>query len=557
MSRGRESPGVGLGDLDSTHPTTARGGGWEWLWWLLPSVAFVAVWARATTCGFAWDDELWYLKTDALQRPLLDGLGKTIFDLVDVTQDRPTHESYRPLAYLSAWLDAHLFGTDPRGMHAHSLAVASLYLPLWVWLGRMRGWSVWFTAVLCTWFLVHPLQAEVFVYLSGRPDLLSGLLAGTSLACSLGSLAARRAGRSDWPYLVGTGLAFALALLCKEGTVGLPLALLALLAAENRVREALRSELALTAGLVVYLAVRWVVAGGAGSAPPIRAGLVALPGVALQLAQSFVVPLDLAISRLPSSGYAIAGWILCGAGVAALVTRHWLGESASPPIRAMAWLGAGWLAWVAMVGPSAVVAVSATTVSDRYAHAATLALLVVLGAPIRHIAERLWRWRLAPPLIMGAVTIGGLVLAVVSWVQVGFWKDSEAAYRRALLVEPRDPRASYRLGSLLAQSGRVEEALPHFQQATELAPGDHIYWNDLGAAQLQLQLWQPAADSFQRSFVTGGRRRPLPLVNVALIHLRLGDRNAACEALAQAAQLPPEIPLGQQLRQRWCTTGSP
>ena len=44
-----------------------------------------------------------------------------------------------------------------------------------------------------------------------------------------------------------------------------------------------------------------------------------------------------------------------------------------------------------------------------------------------------------------------------------------------------------------------------------------------------------------------------PLVNVAMIHLRLGERSRACMALQRAATLRPEIPRGTQLRRRWCT----
>jgi tetratricopeptide (TPR) repeat protein len=76
------------------------------------------------------------------------------------------------------------------------------------------------------------------------------------------------------------------------------------------------------------------------------------------------------------------------------------------------------------------------------------------------------------------------VLAVITWVQVDFWSDSETVYRRALLIEPLDPRASYRLGSLLVRSGRLAAALPHLQRATELAPGTHFLWNDLGATRV-------------------------------------------------------------------------
>jgi hypothetical protein len=526
----------------------------ELLFWLIPVVAFVAVYARATNYGFVWDDELWYLKTGALRHSLRDGLTKTIFDLVEVTQDRPTHESYRPLAYLSAWLDAQLFGVHPRGMHFHSLALALAYLPLWAWLGRLRGWSVLLTTTLCTWFVVHPLQAEVFVYLSGRPDLIACLLATTSLAFALQSIEVARNGRRDWPFLAAAGLCFMLSLLAKEGTLGLPLALVALTLADGRRGEVIRPTVALAIGLAVYFVVRFSIVGRPGSHAPLGTGFLALPDLALQLIKSFVLPLDLAISRLPVGGYPGVGWVLCVTAVAILIARYRRRECPPLAIRVMAWLAAGWIGWVVLIGPSAVVAISSRTLSDRYAHASTLLLIFALGEPIRLVVGRLWRYRLAPPLVVGTVAVFELSLAVVGWVQVGFWSNVDTVYRRAVLVAPLDPQASYRLGSYLASSGHLEEALPHLARATELAPGNFTYWNDLGAAQMQLQMWPEAVASFARSFEMSGGRRPMPLVNVAQIHLQLGDRSRACAALQRAAALRPEIPRGTQLRRRWCST---
>ena len=120
-------------------------------------------------------------------------------------------------------------------------------------------------------------------------------------------------------------------------------------------------------------------------------------------------------------------------------------------------------------------------------------------------------------------------------------------------VEPLYPRASFRLGSHLARTCHVEEALSHFRQAAELAPGVSIYWNDLGAAQMHLRMWREAVASLHWAFETSGGNRPVLLIKMAMIHLQVGGRHHACEALRRAATLGPEVPLGTQSRHRWCS----
>jgi Flp pilus assembly protein TadD len=65
------------------------------------------------------------------------------------------------------------------------------------------------------------------------------------------------------------------------------------------------------------------------------------------------------------------------------------------------------------------------------------------------------------------------------WVAIGLSllrerkvAEAEEALRRAVEVEPTLPSGHTNLGVLLAQTGRVAEALPHFEEAARLSPGD-------------------------------------------------------------------------------------
>ncbi|NCF81720.1 MAG: tetratricopeptide repeat protein, partial [Proteobacteria bacterium] len=54
--------------------------------------------------------------------------------------------------------------------------------------------------------------------------------------------------------------------------------------------------------------------------------------------------------------------------------------------------------------------------------------------------------------------------------QAGDLQSAEAGYREALDLEPDHSDAHYLLGSLLGQTGRLDEALEHLRQAARLDP---------------------------------------------------------------------------------------
>ena len=66
------------------------------------------------------------------------------------------------------------------------------------------------------------------------------------------------------------------------------------------------------------------------------------------------------------------------------------------------------------------------------------------------------------------------LLALLSFVQVGAWKNSEALFRHMIRKLGNDPYRSdiyWRLGMVLSSEGRMAEAEVHFKESLLLAPG--------------------------------------------------------------------------------------
>ena len=63
-----------------------------------------------------------------------------------------------------------------------------------------------------------------------------------------------------------------------------------------------------------------------------------------------------------------------------------------------------------------------------------------------------------------------LALAVCSYIQAGYWKDSVTLFERAIAVVPQNYLAEHELGFGYARDRRFGDAVPHMLRAVELKP---------------------------------------------------------------------------------------
>jgi hypothetical protein len=181
---------------------------------------------------FAADDYQWLLNVRGLS---LGQVARTAFD-----PGMQTH-FYRPLVWLVFWAQAHVFGLDPRGYHAVSLALhllnAGLLGALAMRLPIARPWqpSVLAAAIVA----LHPAPFEAVVWISAQSELLAAALLLAMLHVWLAPQDAGRGRQDDqhqrfvavrrWSFVVRPAALLAtfclgLALLAKESAViGLPL----------------------------------------------------------------------------------------------------------------------------------------------------------------------------------------------------------------------------------------------------------------------------------------------------------------------------------------------
>jgi protein O-mannosyl-transferase len=226
------------------------------------------------------------------------------------------------------------------------------------------------------------------------------------------------------------------------------------------------------------------------------------------------------------------------------------------------------------------------TATDRWFYFPVIGLLGILGVIIQEyfLKNNLFKKQL---LILSLILIA--ILSVLSFVRANDWKNGLTLAEHDVKINQNSFALENNLGYELVGAGRYEEALIHEQKSTELAPWWWLNWNNLGIIYRHLgdqnndlTLIIKAEQSFTKS-TENTSSFYLPYENLAetylnfekpeitekfildaskKIHLsgnlwfylslaeyKLGNKNGATEAAAQALKLNPNNERISQLYQ--------
>ena len=384
-----------------------------------------------------------------------------------------TPANWHPLTLASHMLDVEVFGLAPGPHHLVNLAWhVTATLLLFAVLRSATGAPVR-SALVAALFAVHPLHVEAVAWVSQRKTLLCVVLGLLSVASYLRYV--RRA-RARWLGIAA--LLLALSLAAKAMLVTLPVLLLLLdrwpLGRRQPLAALLREKLVLWLPVAAVAALTLVAQSGMGAVAPLgvqRFAHVQLPnaleGYVWYLAK-LVWPSGLAVHYphpyLPQTGgLPPAGWVPFAA--AALLAAL---SGAVYRLRRFAPLWFGWL-WflVALLPVVGLVQVGTQAVADRYAYWPSIGPFIALVWGGDALRKRL-RLRPAAALSVAAAVLFGLAWAAHR--QLGYWRDSETLYARALEVSPRDVAMLFNLGNVRLGQGRTGEAERLYRRVLEIAP---------------------------------------------------------------------------------------
>jgi tetratricopeptide (TPR) repeat protein len=418
-----------------------------------------------------WDD-------DALiaSNPAAAGLG---WFQVKWAFSRYVIMNYAPLTWLSYGVDRHFWGLDPRGYHLtnlllHAANAALLYLAakrLIAAAHPQRSESVRPAAVVSALvFALHPLRVESVAWAAERRDVLCGFFYLLTILLYL---------REE---IAASVLAFAASLLSKGIGITLPAALVII--DVYPLRRAISRELLVQKAPYAVLAAAAAVIGIKGQAVT----SVADHGLAARLTQTFygfffylwktLFPFRLSpIYELPRPFHPLEFPYLEGAcAAAALSALLWLRRKEWPAA------AAAWAFYVVTVLPvSGIAQFGLQLAADRYSYLPTLSFAVLAGGAFASLRDRARAPGRPPWLLPGACAVI-VCLAVLTWRQARFWRDSATLWSYALPLAPESSSAHSGMADALRDAGRVDEAVEHYRKALSINPDRSRTQNNYGMA---------------------------------------------------------------------------
>ena len=505
-------------------PTLFSGSSW-WLGGALCVVAVAAYWP-ALGGAFIWDDD------GHLTRPELRSLG----GLVRIWFELGATQQYYPVLHSAFWLEHFVFGDAAAGYHFLNVLLhatgACLFASV---LRRLSVPGAWLAALL---FALHPVCVESVAWISEQKNTLS------TVFYLLAALAYLRFDRSRRPahYIVASVLFF-LALGTKTVTGTLPAALLVVFWWQ-RGRVDLRRDVAPLApwfALAVIAAVltAWVEHAIVGAEHnELALGLVQRVLLASRAvwfyAGKLVYPADLIFIYPRWTIDAGAAWqYLFPWGILLVVLAGWRWRRHRGPVAAALFFAGSLLPALGFVN---VFPFLYSFVADHFQYLASLGLFALAGAGLE---GRLARW---PRLPASALTLGLLAtLAVLTWRQCATYRDPTTLYEATLAKNPNAWLAHNNLANALAATGRVAEALPHYEAAQRLRPESAEIENNLGFAHIRRGDFDAAIPHLERAL----RLRPdyvFAYNNLGLALLSAGRFAEAEASLKVALRLKEEYP---------------
>jgi len=480
--------------------------------------------------------------------------------------------NWDPLTWLSHALDCRLYYLDSGRHHEtnvliHALSVAVLFYVLWRATGFM-GRSMAVAAL----FALHPMNVESVAWIAERKSVLSMLFFLLALG-AYGWYARRPAiGR----YLV-VALLYACSLMSKAQIITFPFVLLlwdywplgrmreasipreqGQLAVRSRSLRWLVAEklplLALSAAAAI-LTVEANVAGGTMSGARnsyplwlrLQNAIVSYPRYIAKL----FWPAHLAvIYPYPKASFGVVRVAAALVFVLVITYVAYRARSRAP------YLLVGWLWFLGTLVPMlGIVQVGSHPMADRFTYVPFIGLFIALCWGAAALYERSGTAsadsrasRQRSPVWLALVAIAVCAaLAVVTYRQIGYWKDSFTLWSHAVQVTKNNDDAEDKLGSVLELQGKEGEAAAHFRAAVAINPSDPMINVHAGFVEQRegnprqaIAYYEKALDSTRADIVNNAALRYDALKNMGIAYRDLGNEERAQECFRAAAELERE-----------------
>ena len=428
-------------------------------------------------------------------------------------------EYWHPLTWLSIMLEWRLFGTNASFYHLVSLLLhigAALFLFLFLNKATKRFWPSAFVAAL---FALHPLRVESVAWASEHKDVLSMFFGMATLYAYAQYVEKSRISK----YFICLIL-FTLSIMSKPTLVTLPCVLLLLdywpferwqkpstpvniSAVEKKIDAPEKSRSQVIAHLLWEKApffllsmILGIMLIGQLQADNYTVSLqrLSFSGRIMNTIVSYVSylgntfwPVDLACFYPYAHSFQL--WQVIGAASVLLA----ISVAVVFLVKKTPFLAVGWFWYLGALFPvNGLMQAGAQARADRYTYFPFIgiAIMVAWGILLLIKHEDI-RKKILFPAAIAALSI----MAVFTWQQCGYWKNSIELFNHALQVTKDNALAHGNLAAVLIDKGNNEEAIEHSNMAIRMDPSRAISYTARGTAYVALGQHQLAIEDFNKA----------------------------------------------------------
>jgi Tfp pilus assembly protein PilF len=457
--------------------------------------------------------------------------------------------NWHPLTWLSHMLDVQLFGLVSGPHHLVNLFFHILNSLLLFYLFRRLTKAIWPAALVAAIFALHPLRVESVAWVAERKDVLSGCFWMLTLISYCRYVEQPRVQR----YLAVL-LFFGLGLMAKSMLVTLPFVMLLLdywplgRFATRRIGQDWHPAISpvkligekvplfllsiIASAITLYTQQKAGAVGSLENIQIIHRVVNALVSYVSYLGK-MIWPANLAVfyplRTLPTWLVLCAPLLLFF--ISFLAFRGW---------KSRPWFMVGWLWYLGTLVPViGLVQVGSQAMADRYTYIPMIGISIIFAWSLAELA--VIRPRLKPAIV--TLTFVVLVMfAFTAKVQVGHWRNSTSLYEHALASAPNHYLTQYNLAKVLSDSGRLDEAAPHFAEALRLEPDSARHYYGYGLNLDRLGKISEAEEYYKMALQLDTERQFAPKLHVYLgvILAKKGLFAEASRNFQEALRLEPE-----------------
>ena len=504
------------------------------------AVVTLAVFWQVNQYDFVFDDFVYVTANSHIQSGItLDG-----FRWAFSTTSKEYGDLWHPLIWLSFMLDYQFYGLHACGYHLTNLILHILSTLLLFWLfNRMTG-AVWRSAFVAGLFALHPLHVESVAWIAERKDVLSAFFWVLTLCLYVYYTEKPVVKR----YLLVL-FSFVCALMSKPMVITLPVIMILLDYWPLKRFESQKVNLflwqlkekipffVLSAALAIITLYNPNVPDMPDNPNLKQFSLIsrltnAPIAFVTYLGKTFW-PHNMAVLYPFSEQLPL--WQILGASLLIILTS----SAVIIMAKRLPYLFVGWLWFSITIAPViGVIQISLATpyaMADRYHYLPSIGIAVMMawGVPLLFPHEKI-RKKILFPAAMAFL----IFMSVLTWKQCGYWKNSATLFNHALLATNNNYLAHNNFGLALAEEGKINEAIYHYNKAIHIKPDYAFAYNNRGVAYGELGQSQQAIEDFNKAISI----RPTYVdayYNRGLTYDKFGQYQQAIENYNKAIGLKP------------------